>query len=132
MLGGGGGYLELGPDIKAELRFRQQIEQLLCFFLPDARQQSEHPETGNGIAGIFRQSKVGNQIFDVCGFNEFQAAVFMIGDIAPGQFHFQCQAVMRCPEQHCLLIQGDTRFPMLENLPPRQNQPARYCHCSPQ
>ncbi len=39
------------------------------------------------------------------GFEEFEAAEFHEGDVAAGQFDLQRAAMVRGPEQHCLVLQ---------------------------
>ena len=52
----------------------------------------------------------------MCTVEKFQAAELHERDIAPGQFNLQRAAVVRRPEQHRLLIQGNARFQVFEYL----------------
>ena len=115
--GRGGGRFPLGPNLEIPARFQEHRHQLPRLARPDARQQRQQPPAGHHVARIFGQPQEGQQIFDVGRFDEFQPAVFVEGNIAPGQFGFEQHAVVRRPEQHGLPPQIDARLAMLENLP---------------
>ena len=72
---------------------------------PDAGQQLHDTETGDPITRIFREAQQRQHILDMRGFEKFQTAEFHERDVAAGQLHFERAAVMRCAEQHRLLLQ---------------------------
>ena len=62
-----------------------------------------------GRAG-FDEPQQGQQVLDMGAVEEFEAAEFDKGDIAPRQFDFERAAVMRRPEENRLLLQSACRL----------------------
>ena len=82
--------------------------------MPGSSLSSRRPETD--VAGVLGQSQEGEQVLDVGRLDELQPAVLVEGDLLPGQFHLHGQAVVRGPKQHGLLLQGDARLAVSEDL----------------
>ena len=76
----------------------------------DARDQMHQPETGDAVARIFDKAQQRQHVLDMGGIEEFQAAEFDEGDVAPGQFDLQRPAVAGGAEQHGLLLQTACRI----------------------
>lgn len=49
------------------------------------------------------------------GIKEFETAKFHERDVAPCKFDFERTGMVRCAEEHCLLLQLDTQFAVLED-----------------
>ena len=82
---------------------------------PHARQQLHDAKAGDPVARVFDETQQPQQILDVRGVEELQAAEFHEGDVAPGQLDFECCAMVRCPEENGLLLQACANLPVFQH-----------------
>ena len=81
----------------------------------DAGHQLHQPETGDAVARVFDEAQQRQHVLDMGGVEEFQAAEFDEGDVAPGEFDFQRPAMAGGAEQHRLLLQQRAGFAVLQD-----------------
>lgn len=74
--------------------FAELIEESGGFGLTDAWEQHEDAEACDSIERIIGHTQEGEEIADVGGFEESEAAVFDEGDIAASEFGFEGHAVV--------------------------------------
>ena len=82
---------------------------------PDAGQELQHAESGDAVARILDEAQQRQQILDVRGVEELQAAELDEGDVAAGQFQLQRSAMVRGAEQDRLLLQRGPAFAVLQH-----------------
>ena len=68
------------------------------------------------MAWVLRPAQQRQQVLDVRGFEELQAAELEVGDVASHQFQLERGAVVRGAEQHGLTFQRDALFALREHL----------------
>ena len=66
----------------------------------DARMERRHPRKGGHVQRVDQQARIGDGILDVRGLGIAQAAIFVKGDAAPVELHFQLEGMKARPEQH--------------------------------
>ena len=67
------------------------------------------------VARVLDETQQREQILDVRGVEELQAAELHEGDVAPGQLDFERGAVVRRPEEHRLLLQACADLPVFQH-----------------
>src|SRR5579859_4493794 len=82
---------------------------------PDAGQELDDAKARYAVTQILRPAQESQYVLDMRGFEEFQAAEFDEGNVAPGQFDLERSAVVRGSEQHRLLLQCDSSFAMVQD-----------------
>ena len=83
---------------------------------PDAGQELQHPKARQPVAGILGEAQDGEQVLDVRGFQELQAAELHERDVAAGELDLERPAVMRGAEEHRLRLQRGARLPRRQHL----------------
>ena len=116
---GGAGTLAMRRDRIG--RLGHVVEHALRRRWPDARQELQHAEAGDAVARVLDEAQQRQQILDVRGVEELQAAELDEGDVAAGQLDLERSAMVRGPEQDRLLLQRGCQ--------PR-GSPARARRCS--
>jgi hypothetical protein len=66
-----------------------------------------------GVFGILCQAQEGQGVFDVGGFQEFQAAVFDEGDVAARELDFEGVGMVGGSEEDSLFFEVDAGFEAL-------------------
>ena len=92
-----------------------QVEHALRRCRPDARQKLQDAKAGHLVARVLHEAQQRQQILDVRGIEELEAAEFDEGDVAAGQLDLERAAVARRPEQHGLLFQLRAALPVLQH-----------------
>jgi hypothetical protein len=82
---------------------------------PGPGQQLQDPEPRDAVPRVLDETQNRQQIFDVGGFQEFEAAELDEWDVAPGQLDFERAAVVRRAEQHRLLLQPGAGLAVFED-----------------
>ena len=67
------------------------------------------------VARVFRPAEHGNNVLDVAGFQELEAAELDEGNIPPDELDLELARVVRCAEEDGLVVQFHARFPVGEN-----------------
>ncbi len=83
--------------------------------LADSGNQLQHAEPGQAPAWILGKAQQRQQILDMRGLQEFQAAELDERDVAPHELQFERGAVAGRPKQHGLRLEGHAFFALLEN-----------------
>ena len=78
----------------------------------DTGDQLEHAKTGDVVARVLRPAQDGEDVLDVAGFQELQAAELDEGDVPPGELDLELARVVRGAEQDRLVAQFHARFPV--------------------
>jgi hypothetical protein len=65
------------------------IEHFGCCAWPNPRQQLQNSKSGNSISNVFAPAQHAQHVFDVGGFQEFQAAILYKWNVAAGEFDFK-------------------------------------------
>lgn len=81
----------------------------------DARQKLEHAEPSHGVSWVLGPTKHAQDVFNMCGFEELQTAVFHERDISSGEFDLERGAVVGCSEQDCLALKVNAGFAVFQN-----------------
>src|SRR5271166_6035282 len=72
----------------------------------DARQKLEHAEPSHGVSWVLGPTKHAQDVFNMCGFEELQTAVFHERDISSGELDLERGAVVGRSEQDCLALKS--------------------------
>jgi len=80
------------------------------------RQELDDSKSSNAISRVLRPTQKCQDVLDMRGLQEFEAAEFHKGDITAGEFDFERSAVMGGPEQHRLCSEQNAPLTVLQNL----------------
>jgi hypothetical protein len=79
------------------------------------REQLQCPERGDAVARVLRPAQNRQHVLDMGRLEEFEAAIFDEGNIAPAELDLEEVAVMRGAEQHRLPAQRDAGLAVVEH-----------------
>ncbi len=97
-------------------RFHDTIEQSAGGRGATARQQLDDAKARDPVAQVLGPAQAGENILDVGGFEELEAAELHERDVAARQLDLERRAVMRRAEQHGLRLERDAALAVLQHL----------------
>src|SRR6185437_1414272 len=120
---------ELAPVLRRPLRWREGLQGLqgaaVCLQMVErpariarahAGQKLQGAESRQAVARIVRPAQHAEQVLDVAGLEELQAAVLHEGNLTPPELDLEDVAVARGAEEHRLLAQRDAGLAALEHF----------------
>jgi len=82
---------------------------------PDAGQELQRAERGDAVLRIVRPAQHREQVFDVGGLEELEAAVFHVRNVAPHQLELEQIGMVRGAEQHRLVPEQHAALARLQH-----------------
>ena len=83
---------------------------------PDPRQELQDPEARQPVARVLGEAQQREQVLDVCGLEELQAAELHERDVAPGELELERTAVVGGAKEDRLRLQGGPRLARRQHL----------------
>ena len=100
---------------RADRADRPSVEDALRRRRSHARQQLHDAKAGDPVARVLDEPQQRQQILDVRGVEELQAAELHEGNVAPCQLDFERAAVVRGPEEDRLLLQARANLAVFQH-----------------
>ncbi len=93
----------------------ERLDRAPCPHRSDSLEQLEEAKPRELVARVVGEAEQADEVFDVRGFHEAQAAVFHVGDAAARELELEQVAVVRSAHQHRLFAQSDSLLAMRQD-----------------
>lgn len=104
------GRFEVEPGGELAAALGAGLDELARSLGADAGDEEEDAGGGDAVARVFTQAQKRDEVFDVGGFEELEAAVFVKGDVSSSELELEGEAVMGGSEKDGLTPEQDAFF----------------------